>query len=222
MIERVVPEIGLNTTIGRQRLVLESLVIDELGFVDQEPRKGQRVAGARSVLRNDNGARTVVESNDMLILSRLDDGLTEEFRRSSPNDVVYAIHEAPALPCRQQARDGVCQTMLVGWHHNAAGAARHALHVAQHKGRGDRIRLAGSSPRHDDGGIGPNQLSQALRGVKVYFLLHRLCRQTGWWVGIVWTPPDRPPQTRHPRCQCSLPGICAAVPECAPAALASV
>ena len=132
----VARQVGLDAAIGRQRLLFESLVIDELGLVDQEPRKGQRVAAARAILRNDDGAGAVVEGNDMLILRRLDDWLAEGFRRPTPNDVVDAIHEAPSFPCRQQARNCVGQAMLVGGHNNTASAARHALHVAQHKWRG--------------------------------------------------------------------------------------
>ena len=52
---------GLDAASGRQRLVLESLVIDELGLIDQEPRKGQRVAAARAILRDYDGAGTIVE-----------------------------------------------------------------------------------------------------------------------------------------------------------------
>ena len=33
----MVAKVGLDATIGGQRLVLESLVIDELGLIDQEP-----------------------------------------------------------------------------------------------------------------------------------------------------------------------------------------
>ena len=209
-------EIGLDTAIGRQRLVLESLVIDELGFVDQEPRKGQRVAAARSVLGDDYRAGTVVERNDVLILGRLNDGLAEGLGRSPTNDVMDTVDIPPPFPCRQQARDGVGQAMLVGGYHNATGATSHALHVAQHKGRGDRIRLAGSSPRHDDGGIGANQLRQALRGVKVY-LLRGLLHRFSLHRGTVSVPPGQLPQTRYPRYPCFLPGICAAVPGCVPA-----
>ena len=222
VVERVVAEVGLDAAVGRQRLVLESLVIDELGLIDQEPRKGQRIAAAGAVLGYDNSAGTIVERDDVLIFCGLYDRLSEGLGRFPTDNVVNAFHEAPALPCGQQARYGIRQTVLVGRHHDATCAAGHALHVTQHEGRGDRIGLAGSSPRHDNGGIGPNELGQSLWVVKVYFLLHRLCRQIGWWVGIVWTPPGRPLQTRHPRYRCSRPGTCGAVPECALVAWASV
>lgn len=82
-----------------------------------------------------------------------------------------AVEETPSLPRRQQARNGVCQSVIVGRHHDAARAALHALHVTQHKRRGDAIGLAGASPSHDNGGIGTDELGEALRRVKVYLSL---------------------------------------------------
>ena len=143
----------------------------------------------------------------MLIFCRFDNGLAKGFRRSPPNDVVQPVDVPPALPCCQQARDGVRQTVLVGRNNNTASASGHALHVTQHKGRGDRICLAGSSPRHDNGGIGANQLRQALRGVKVYLFLglgRHLHLQ--YFRETVKGVRGRVPQTQHPRCPCFPPG----------------
>jgi len=201
VVEGVVAEVGLDAAVGRQRLVLEALVIDELGLIDQEPRKGQRVAAARAVLGYDDGAGAVVEGNDVLVFGRLDDGLAEGFGRSPTDDVVHALDVAPPLPRRQQAGDGVGQAVPVGGNDDAACAAGHALHVAQREGRGDRIGLAGSSPRHDDGGIGADQLGEPLGRVKVDFLLcpFHLCPVQG----RARFPRGLPPHIRCPRCRCS-------------------
>ena len=145
----------------------------------------------------------------MFIFGRLDDGPAEGLGRSPTDHIMHAFDVSPPFPCRQQARDGVRQTMLVGGYHNTASAAWHTLHVAQHKGRGDRIGLAGASPRHDDGGMGTYQLGKALRGVKVYLFLRCFGHgcYTGWRMGKVWTPRCPHLHTRYPQCQCSLPGI---------------
>ena len=41
VVERVFAEIGLDTAVGGECLVFETLVVDELGFVYQEPREGE-------------------------------------------------------------------------------------------------------------------------------------------------------------------------------------
>ena len=107
----------------------------------------------------------------MFILGRLDNRFPEGFGRFPTDDVVDSVDVAPPFPCRQQARDGVGQAMLVGGYNYAPGAARHALHVAQHERRGNRVGLARTSPSDNDGGVGTDELCQALRDIKVYFFL---------------------------------------------------
>ena len=41
VVERVFAEIGLDTAVGGECLVFEAFVVDELGFVYQEPREGE-------------------------------------------------------------------------------------------------------------------------------------------------------------------------------------
>ena len=87
-------EVGLDAAIGRKRLIFEAFIVNELRLVNQEPRERQRVGTSWSVLRNDYGARTVVESNDVLIFGWLDNGLAERFGRSPSNHIMQAIDEA--------------------------------------------------------------------------------------------------------------------------------
>ena len=55
---------------------------------------------------------------------------SEGFGRFTTDDIVDAVDVAPSFPCRQQARDGVGQAMLVGGYNNATCATRHSLHIA--------------------------------------------------------------------------------------------
>ena len=130
-------EVGLYAAVRRKRFVFEALVVNELCLVNQEPRQRERVGASWSVFRNDDGARAVVERDDVIVLGWLDDGLAEGFGRSPSNHIMHAIDEAPPLPCRQQARNGVCQSVLVCRYDNAARAAFHPLHIAQDERRGD-------------------------------------------------------------------------------------
>ena len=153
----------------------------------------------------------------MLILCGLDDGLAEGFWRSPTDDVVQAIDVPPAFPSGQQARDGVGQTVLVRGHDDASRAARHALHVAQHEGRGYAVGLSRATSSNNNGGMSTDELSEPLRVVKVDFLLgllHHLFRLSGG-TGIVLL--GRLPHTRCLQYLCSPLGTCAVVPVCAPA-----
>ena len=89
----------------------------------------------------------------MLIIFRVDDRLTERFWRFPPHDIMNTLDEAPTLPCGEQARNCVSQTVLEGRHHDAACGAGHTLHIAQNKRSSDAVRLAGASPRDDNGGV---------------------------------------------------------------------
>ena len=98
MVERVMAEERAYAAVCRQRLVLQFVVVDELCLVDEEPGERERVAGARAVLRDDDGAGAVVERDDVLIVRWLGDGFLERLRRFAPNDIVDAIDVAPPLP----------------------------------------------------------------------------------------------------------------------------
>ena len=147
-------EVGLDAAIGRKRLIFEAFIVNELRLVNQELRERQRVGTSWSVLRNDDGAGAVVKSNDVLIFGWLDDGLAKRFGRSPSNHIMQAIDEAPPLPSRQQARNGVCQSVLVGRYDNAARAAFHPLHIAQDERRSDAVGLSSATASDNHGGIG--------------------------------------------------------------------
>ena len=57
--------------------------------------------------------------------------------------------------------------MLERRYDDATSRSRHTLHVAQHKWRGDGVRLAGASSGHDDGGLGGGVLREELGLVEV-------------------------------------------------------
>ena len=83
---------------------------------------------------------------------------------------MYALDEAPAFPSGEQSRNGICQSVLEGRHHDAAGRAGHTLHIAQNKRSGDAVRLAGASPCDDNGSVRADKLRETLRLVKVNLL----------------------------------------------------
>ena len=41
VIERVLAEIGLDTAVGGQCLVFQAFIVDELGFINKQPREGE-------------------------------------------------------------------------------------------------------------------------------------------------------------------------------------
>ena len=106
----------------------------------------------------------------MLEIGRLDDGRPERFGRLLAYNIVDVGQQAPSTPSGEQSRNGVCQTMLERGYDDTARASRHTLHVAEHEGRGDRVRFAGTSPGYNNGSIGTDELRQPLRGVKINFL----------------------------------------------------
>jgi len=167
VVERVMAEERAYAAVCRQRLILQLVVVDELCLVDEEPGERERVAGSRSVLRDDDGAGTVVKCDDVLIVRWLGDGFLERLRRFAANDIVDAIDVAPPFPRGEEPGKRVRQTMFEGRHDDASRGARHALHVAEHEGRGDGVGLAGASACYDDGGAGGDQLSEKLGFVEV-------------------------------------------------------
>lgn len=68
---------------------------------------------------------------------------------------------------RRAAGDCVRQSVLEGRHDDAACRAGHTLHIAQNKRSSDAVRLAGASPRDDNGGVRANQLREALGLVEI-------------------------------------------------------
>ena len=49
VVERVMPEVRANAAVGRERLVFEFVVVDELRLVDEQPRERERVGRAGAV-----------------------------------------------------------------------------------------------------------------------------------------------------------------------------
>ena len=148
VIERMMAEVRANAAVGGKCLVLQFVVINELGLVNQEPRQGQRVRRARAVLRDDDRYGAVVEGDDVLIVSRFGNRLAERLWwltayhivdavQVAPALLVDAVQVAPALPCSQQSRDGICQAMLECGNHDTTSRARHSLHITQNEWRGD-------------------------------------------------------------------------------------
>lgn len=171
VIERMMAEVRANAAVGWKRFVLQLIVINELGLVNQEPRKGQRVRRTRAVLRDDDRDGAVVEGDDVLIVSRFCNRLTKGLRRLTANHIVDAVQVAPAFPCRQQSRDGVCQAMLERGNHDTASRARHSLHITKDEWRGDRVRLACTSASDNDCCLGTDVLGHQLGLVEVHTLL---------------------------------------------------
>lgn len=171
MVKAVVPEVRANATIGRQSLVLQFVVINELRLVNEQPRQRERVGRTRTILTDDDSHRAIIERDDMLIVSRFGDWLRKRLRRFSANHIVNAIDVPPTFPCCEQTRERVRQAMLERRHDDATSGARHTLHVAQHERRGDGVRLASASSSHDDRSLRTNILREQLRFVEV----HTLC-----------------------------------------------
>ena len=171
-------KVGLDTAIGRKCFLFQLFIINELGLVDQEPRKGQRVAAAWSILGDDDSSGAVLEGNDVFVFCGLDYRLPEGSGRSPTDDVVDAVDVAPSLPRRQQPGDGIRQAVPVGRHDNTARTARHALHVAQDKRRGYAVRFSCSATGNDNGGVSTDELRAALGIVEIDFS-HWSCLQMG-------------------------------------------
>lgn len=96
----------------------------------------------------------------------------------------------------------LCLTVFKGRHDDAACRAWHTLHIAQNKRRSYTVRLAGASPRDDNGSVRTDKLREALGLVEVYaFLTHRLCRFPVAYPGKDCQTPNPLPQTRHLQCR---------------------
>ena len=167
VVERVMAEIRADATVGRQRLVFEFVVVNELRLVNEEPRERERVGGAGAVLGDDDGHGAVVESDDVLVVGRFGDGFGERLGRFAPDNIVNAVEIAPPLPRGKQAGERVGESVLEGRHDNAARRAGHPLHIAEHERRGDGVRLARASSGDDDGGLGGDVLREELGLVEV-------------------------------------------------------
>ena len=103
MVERVMPEVRANTTIGRQRFIFEFIIINKLRFINEEPRKRQRVRRARAVLANDNGDRAIIESHHMLIIRRFRNRLRKRPRRFASHHIMHTFDVSPPFPSSKQA-----------------------------------------------------------------------------------------------------------------------
>ena len=116
---------------------------------------------------DDDGNGAVVERDDVLVVSRFGDGFGERLGRFSADNIVNTIDITPPLPCGEQARERIGESVLESRHDDAARGAGHTLHVAEHEGRGDGVRLAGATASHDDGGLGGDVLREELGLVEV-------------------------------------------------------
>ena len=170
VIARMFSEVRFDTPIGRKSLVLQSVVVNELRLVNQQPREREGVRRARSVLRDDDCARAVIERDDVFIFCRLDNRLGKCLRRSSSDDIVYPPYISPSFPRCQQSRQRIRQSMFESRHHDAPCAARHPLHIAQHERSRYRVCFPCSSARHDDRDIRADELCEALWLVEVHFI----------------------------------------------------
>ena len=170
MVKAVVPEVRAYATIGRQSLVLQLVVINELRLVNEKPRERERVGRAWAVLTDDDRHRAIIERDDMLIVSRFGDWLREGLWRFPAYHIMHAIDIPPTLPRCKQPRERVRQAMLERRHDDTTSGARHTLHVTQHERRGDGVRLAGASSGHDDSSLCADVLRQELRFVEVHTL----------------------------------------------------
>ena len=103
----------------------------------------------------------------MLIVGRLGDGFGERLGRFSAHHIMNTIDISPPLPRCEQTGERVGKPMLECGHDDAARRARHTLHIAQNKGRGDGVRLAGATTSHDDGGLGGDVLREELWFVEI-------------------------------------------------------
>lgn len=103
----------------------------------------------------------------MIVVGRFGDGFTERLGRFSANNIVNTIDVTPPLPCGEQAGERVGESVLECRHDDAACGARHTLHVAEHEGRCDGVRLASASAGNDDGGLGGDVLREELGLVEV-------------------------------------------------------
>ena len=83
---------------------------------------------------------------------------------------MHAIDIPPTLPCCEQTRERVGKSVLKRRHDDTTSRSRHTLHVAQHKRRGDRVRLASASSGHDDRSLRTVILREQLRFVEVHTL----------------------------------------------------
>lgn len=94
----------------------------------------------------------------MLIIAWLDYGTLERLGRTTAHHIVQAVDETPALPRGEQAGDGVGETVAKRRDDDASGRARHALHIAQKKRRGDTVRFARAPTCDNHRGVGANEL----------------------------------------------------------------
>ena len=131
MVERVMPEIRADAAVGRERFVLQFVVVDELRLVDKQPRERERGGGAGAILRDDDSHGAVVERDDVLIVGRLGDGFGERLGRFASDHIVNTIYISPPLPRSEQTGERVGKTMLERGDDDATSGARHPLHIAQ-------------------------------------------------------------------------------------------
>ena len=167
VVKAMVSEVRADAAVGWQRLVFELVVVNEFRLVNEEPRERERVGRAGAVLADDDSHRAIVERDDVLVVGRFGDGLGERLGRFATDNVVNTIEIAPPLPCGEQAGERVGESVLEGRHDDAACRAGHTLHIAEHEGRGDGVRLAGASSGNDDGGLGGDVLREELGLVEV-------------------------------------------------------
>ena len=81
-----------------------------------------------------------------------------------------AVDVSPTFPSSKQAWQRVRQAMLERRHDDTSSRAGHAQHIAEHERRRNRVRLASTSPNHDDHGLGCAVLSKKLWLIIVYSL----------------------------------------------------
>ena len=70
MMKEMMSEVLLIATIGRKRLVLQLVIVDELGFIDVESIIRMGVGCTASILRYDISDGTIIERKDILPVLR--------------------------------------------------------------------------------------------------------------------------------------------------------
>ena len=107
VIEGVLAKVGLDATIGRECFIFELLVINELGFVDKQPRERKGVRRAGTVLRDNDRTRAVVEGQYMFVLGWFNDCRAKGLGRLASDNVVYAVFIAPPFECGENTGNGI-------------------------------------------------------------------------------------------------------------------
>ena len=70
VIKRMMPKVRTNATIGRERFIFEFVVVNELRFVNEQPRERQRVRRTRAVLTDNNGDLAIIKRHHVFIIRR--------------------------------------------------------------------------------------------------------------------------------------------------------